>query len=95
MLEYSYDEAEGLLATNLENARGKLQQAIDDLSFVRDQTIITEVNIARVYNFNVRQRRLVRLVMISVELSHAFFINSPYRKSRQGQQLSPRTNTSY
>ena len=60
MLEYTYEDAKNLLTTNLDNARGKLAQAAGDLVVVRDQIVITEVNIARVYNFNVRKRREVK-----------------------------------
>jgi hypothetical protein len=34
--------------------------AEEDIAFLREQTITTEVNIARVYNYDVRKRRAVR-----------------------------------
>ncbi|KAH7446739.1 hypothetical protein KP509_01G071500 [Ceratopteris richardii] len=60
MLEYSCDEAEALLKKNLENANTSLQAIIEDLQFLRDQVTITEVTIARVFNWDVHQRRKKR-----------------------------------
>lgn len=60
MLEYTCDEAEMLLKKNLENANVSLQAIIEDLQFLRDQVTITEVTIARVYNWDVHQRRKKR-----------------------------------
>ncbi|KAF9622842.1 hypothetical protein IFM89_034274 [Coptis chinensis] len=57
MLEYTYEEANSLLQKNLENARASLEVLVDDLQFLRDQTTITQVTIARVYNWDVHQRR--------------------------------------
>eukprot|EP00249_Psilotum_nudum_P008332 c21200_g1_i2 orf=455-1006(+) len=61
MLEYSCEEAKTLLKRNLENANVGLQAIIEDLQFLRDQVTITEVTIARVYNWDVHQRRKRRL----------------------------------
>eukprot|EP00252_Welwitschia_mirabilis_P011592 TRINITY_DN25882_c0_g1_i2.p1 TRINITY_DN25882_c0_g1~~TRINITY_DN25882_c0_g1_i2.p1 ORF type:complete len:183 (-),score=43.01 TRINITY_DN25882_c0_g1_i2:136-684(-) len=57
MLEYSFDEALSLLRKNLENANSSLSAIIEDLQFLRDQVTITQVTIARVYNWDVHQRR--------------------------------------
>ncbi len=57
MVEYSYAEAHTLLSTNYKNAQEKLGTVVEDLDFLRDQIIITEVGIARVFNHNVRERR--------------------------------------
>ncbi|EFJ13649.1 hypothetical protein SELMODRAFT_234719 [Selaginella moellendorffii] len=57
MLEYSYDEALLLLKKNLENANSSLEAIIEDLKFIRDQVTVTEVTIARVYNWDVHNRR--------------------------------------
>ncbi|KAK1277074.1 putative prefoldin subunit 3 [Acorus gramineus] len=57
MLEYSCDEANALLQKNLENANGSLEVLVGDLQFLRDQVTITQVTIARVYNWDVHQRR--------------------------------------
>ncbi|KAJ4954835.1 hypothetical protein NE237_011618 [Protea cynaroides] len=57
MLEYSCEEAVALLQKNLENARASLEVLVGDLQFVRDQVTVTQVTIARVYNWDVHQRR--------------------------------------
>ncbi|PIA42001.1 hypothetical protein AQUCO_02100087v1 [Aquilegia coerulea] len=57
MLEYTYEEANALLEKNLENAKASLEVLVDDLQFLRDQVTITQVTIARVYNWDVHQRR--------------------------------------
>ncbi|XP_031252195.1 probable prefoldin subunit 3 [Pistacia vera] len=58
MLEYSYEEATSLLQKNLDNAKASLEVLIADLQFLRDQVTITQVTIARVYNWDVHQRRV-------------------------------------
>lgn len=57
MLEYSCEEASALLQKNLENAKASLEVLVADLQFLRDQVTITQVTIARVYNWDVHQRR--------------------------------------
>merc|ERR1711907_80584 len=57
MLEYTYDEAVELLSKNLEQANETLEGLDRDLDFIKDQITTTEVNIARVYNNDVRERR--------------------------------------
>ncbi|KAL5225213.1 hypothetical protein ABZP36_011852 [Zizania latifolia] len=57
MLEYSCDEANALLKKNLENAKASLEVLVADLQFSRDQQTITQVTIARVFNWDVHQRR--------------------------------------
>ena len=56
MLEYSLDEAEKLLKKNLESAESSVQQIAFDLDFLRDQMTITEVTMARLYNWDVKKR---------------------------------------
>ncbi|XP_008797471.1 probable prefoldin subunit 3 [Phoenix dactylifera] len=58
MLEYSCEEAKTLLQKNLENARASLEVLVADLQFLRDQVTITQVTTARVYNWDVHQRRI-------------------------------------
>jgi len=60
MLEYSCNEALDLLKKNLDNANAGLGAIVEDLQFLRDQVTITEVTIARVYNWDVHQRRKQR-----------------------------------
>jgi len=60
MVEYSQDEAIALLTRNLETAVANLEKVMEDLAFLRDQLTVTEVNIARIYNWDVKQKRRAR-----------------------------------
>ncbi|XP_046353882.1 prefoldin subunit 3-like [Haliotis rufescens] len=57
MLEYNLDDAEALLEKNLNAAKKSLSQVEEDLGFLRDQTTTLEVNMARVYNWDVKRRQ--------------------------------------
>lgn len=57
MLEYKVDEAMELLSSKLDIAKTNLSDTIEDLEFLRDQITTMEVNTARVYNWDVKQRR--------------------------------------
>ncbi|KAL7748664.1 peptide chain release factor 1 [Sorochytrium milnesiophthora] len=59
MLEYSVEEARSLLSDKLGQATTSLQQVEEDLEFLRDQITTMEVNTARVYNWDVKQRKLL------------------------------------
>merc|ERR1711881_568054 len=56
MLEYTYDEALELLTNNFTQASETIESLDNDLDFIKDQITTTEVNIARVYNQDVRDR---------------------------------------
>ncbi|XP_041112017.1 prefoldin subunit 3-like [Polyodon spathula] len=56
MLEYDIDEAQALLEKNLATATRNLDSLEEDLDFLRDQFTTTEVNMARVYNWDVKRR---------------------------------------
>ncbi|GAA6083934.1 hypothetical protein Q7C36_004454 [Tachysurus vachellii] len=56
MLEYDIDEAQTLLEKNLGTASRNLESLEEDLDFLRDQFTTTEVNMARVYNWDVKRR---------------------------------------
>ncbi|ORX60001.1 Prefoldin, subunit 3 [Piromyces finnis] len=58
MLEYTTDEAKTLLEEKLATAEKSLSNIKEDLEFLRNQITTMEVNIARVYNWDVKQRRL-------------------------------------
>jgi hypothetical protein len=60
MLEYSLEEAEGLLKTSDSNASASLKKLDDNLAFLRDQITTTEVNIARVHNHMVKIKAQLR-----------------------------------
>ncbi|CEG42739.1 prefoldin subunit 3 [Plasmopara halstedii] len=68
MVEYSYEEAQELLEKNMATASEKLAQIEEDLSFLRDQIITTEVNIARIFNHDVRRRRQEKDTKVVTEL---------------------------
>merc|ERR1712070_1311646 len=57
MVEYTYDEALELLKNNLKNANTTGESLDEDLDFIKDQITTTEVNIARIYNHDVRERK--------------------------------------
>jgi len=57
MLEYQFDDAEVLLSKNQESALKNLEQIAFDLDFLRDQMTITEVTMARLYNWDVKKNK--------------------------------------
>ncbi|KAH9525020.1 Prefoldin subunit 3 [Bulinus truncatus] len=57
MLEYGICEADDVLMKNLEAAKKSLVQVEDDLLYIRDQMTTLEVNMARVYNWDVKRRQ--------------------------------------
>jgi prefoldin subunit 5 len=61
MLEYTIDEADALLSKNLESANKNLAQIDIDLDYLRDQITTTEVNMARVFNWDVKRRQQDKL----------------------------------
>lgn len=61
MLSYPLPEAHALLTSKLSSARTSLSTVKEDLAFLRDQITVTEVNVARVYNWDVARRRERRL----------------------------------
>jgi prefoldin subunit 5 len=60
LLEYPRNEARELLENNLKSAVAQLAQVSDALSFCHDQVTVSEVNMARVYNYRVIQRKRER-----------------------------------
>lgn len=57
MLSYKIPAAISLLRSKLEAAETSLSNVISDLEFLREQVTVMEVNIARVYNWDVKKRR--------------------------------------
>lgn len=57
MLEYSLDDAEELLSKNKDSAEKNISQIAFDLGYLRDQMTITEVTMARLYNWDVKKRQ--------------------------------------
>ncbi|KAF7989792.1 hypothetical protein HCN44_008466 [Aphidius gifuensis] len=60
MLEYTLDDAQSLMVKNIDVAKTKLKHVEHDLDFVRDQFTTTEVNMARVYNWDVKRRQATK-----------------------------------
>ncbi|KAF8470228.1 Prefoldin subunit-domain-containing protein [Kalaharituber pfeilii] len=57
MLSYPIDEAEELLKGKLAAAKESLSNCEEDLDFLREQITTLEVNTARIYNWEVSQKR--------------------------------------
>ncbi|KAK5718810.1 peptide chain release factor 1 [Elasticomyces elasticus] len=57
MLSYPLAEAETLLSSKLEAAQSSLENCDEDLDFLREQITTMEVATARVYNWDVNERR--------------------------------------
>ncbi|KAF4589258.1 prefoldin subunit 3 [Ophiocordyceps camponoti-floridani] len=57
MLSYPIEEAETLLRSKLATAKSSLSNCEEDLDFLREQITTMEVAIARVYNWEVVQKR--------------------------------------
>ena len=57
MLEYTYEEAIEFLQSNHDRAVKELEIVTKDLAFVRDQIVTSEVNMSRIFNWDVRRKR--------------------------------------
>lgn len=57
MLEYDVEEAKDVLHVHISEAETTLDGTLKSLDFVRDQQTTMEVNMARVYNWDVARRR--------------------------------------
>lgn len=55
MLEYPLEEARELLQKNLSTSLSNMKHIDEDLEFLRDQITTSEVNLARIYNWNVKR----------------------------------------
>jgi len=60
MMSYTLADAQALLSSKLTTAKQSRANAIEDLEWLREQITVMEVNIARVYNWDVRRRREAR-----------------------------------
>ncbi|KAI5704750.1 hypothetical protein M8J76_004568 [Diaphorina citri] len=61
MLEYNLTDATALVQKNIEAAKKNLSYIEHDLDFLRDQFTTTEVNMARVYNWDVKRRNQLKM----------------------------------
>jgi len=62
MLEYNLDDATELISRNIQLATDNMRQIDEDLDFLRDQFTTTEVNMARVYNWDVKRRQAAKAI---------------------------------
>lgn len=76
MLEYKIEEAEELLTRNLETAVKNLTQIDLDLDFLRDQITTSEVNMARVFNWDVKRRQAEKLLASTASSSSSLVPSS-------------------
>ncbi|KAJ4291069.1 peptide chain release factor 1 [Kalmusia sp. IMI 367209] len=67
MLAYPIPEAEALLKSKLDTAKKSLETCEEDMEFLREQITTLEVAFARVYNWDVAQRRKEREAGESIE----------------------------
>eukprot|EP00968_Pinguiococcus_pyrenoidosus_P019601 scaffold2141_cov282-Pinguiococcus_pyrenoidosus.AAC.29 len=59
MVEFTYAEATAWLEKHLERARARLSSTDEDLQHLRSNKILTEVAIARVYNYDIKRKKAV------------------------------------
>ena len=57
MLTYTTEEALQLVNKNLDAAKEKLTDVNNELHFLRDQTTTTEVSMAQIYNWDVKNKK--------------------------------------
>merc|ERR1711988_1577333 len=57
MVQFPLDEAQGLVKDNLSQCEAIIDQLDNDIDFVKDQIVTAEVNLARIYNNDVRERQ--------------------------------------
>jgi len=57
MLEYTYEEAIEYLTIKEKDAKEEYDKVTEDLAFTRNQSITAEVNMSRIYNWDVKNRR--------------------------------------
>ena len=60
MLSYEITAAIELLRSKLKSAQENLENLVTDLEYLKEQVTIMEVNMARVYNWDVKRRRTQR-----------------------------------
>ena len=56
MVEYPIDEASEMLKQKIDQVNSNLEKANEDLSFIREQITTVEVNLARIYNWTVKNK---------------------------------------
>jgi hypothetical protein len=59
MIEFTYEEAQNMLRTQLEQAEAKIAELSEDLQDLRSSSITVEVNMARLFNQNVKDKKII------------------------------------
>jgi prefoldin subunit 5 len=59
MVEYDYEEGLELLGNQLSQSHEKINELNEDLEHLRSNSIIVEVNMARLFNHNVKMKKLL------------------------------------
>ncbi|CAM9250951.1 unnamed protein product, partial [Ectocarpus fasciculatus] len=57
MVEFTYEEAVGMLRAQLEQAEAKIAELNEDMQDLRSSSITVEVNMARLFNQNVKDKK--------------------------------------
>lgn len=58
MVEFSYEEAIEFLETQLVQSAAKIEELNEDLNHLRGSSITVEVNMARLFNYSVKMKKL-------------------------------------
>ena len=59
MVEFTYEEALDMLRIQLEQAEAKINELNEDLQDLRSSSITVEVNMARLFNQNVKDKKII------------------------------------
>ncbi|KAG0144333.1 hypothetical protein CROQUDRAFT_47407 [Cronartium quercuum f. sp. fusiforme G11] len=62
MMAYPLSEARELLSAKIEATKTRLSQTVEEHAFLRNQITTSQVNVARVFNWDVKRRRERRLL---------------------------------
>lgn len=54
-MSYPLSEAHALLSAKFKAAEENLKGFVEDVEFIREQATVMDVNVARVYNFDVKR----------------------------------------
>jgi len=61
MLKYTYDEAIEVLTNSLNSSKTKLAETVEDLEHLRNQSITVEVNMARLFNHDLKLKKSAKV----------------------------------
>lgn len=64
MVEYTYEEAIALLTKQLEQTHAKIAELNEDLAALKENSITVEVNMARLFNHNVKLKKQAEIAAL-------------------------------